>query len=358
MNNINSCYIHIPFCKKICSYCDFCKLTYNKKYISEYLNALEKEIKTNYNNDLLKTIYIGGGTPSSLDIEELNKLFNILKLLNKKDLIEYTFEMNIEDVTEDKLNLLKDNHVNRLSIGIESFNKDILDTLGRPYISDIKEKINLCKKYFNNINIDLIYGIKDETINKLDLDLKSFLELNINHISLYCLILEENTILKINNYKEASEDLQRDMYDYITNKLLDNDYIQYEISNFSKKGYESIHNLTYWNNEEYYGFGLGASGFINNNRYENTRSITNYLKEHYKQNSYEVSDEENMENEMILGLRKIQGVSKEVFFNKYHKEIKDVFNTKNLEENKEYFYISKNNLFISNYILNDFVDNF
>ena len=353
---IESCYIHIPFCNQICSYCDFCKMYANDELINKYLNALSNEIDTYYTNDNLKTIYIGGGTPSSLEKEELDYLFDILNNLKKDQECEFTFECNLNDIDEFLLSYLKDKGVNRISIGVESFDKKVLKILGREYNFNIKDRIDLAKKYFSNINIDLIYGIKGQTINDLKKDLQKFIELNVPHISIYSLILEDNTILKINNYEEIDEDLNREMYDYICKFLKENNYNHYEISNFSKEGYESIHNLNYWNNGKYYGFGLGASGYIDDIRYTNTRSITKYINSKYRYIMETITKKIDMENFMILGLRKTNGVSNKEFYKRYNKNIKDVFNTNKLNKKRDYYYIDESNLYISNYILKDFID--
>ena len=354
-DKIESLYIHIPFCDKICSYCDFCKVYYNKKQVDSYLKELEKEIDLYYKNDLIKTLYIGGGTPSSLDKSELKKLFSITNKLNLSNDLEFTFECNINDINEELLILLKNNKVNRLSIGVESFNSKILNTLGRNNINT-KEKILLSKNYFSNINIDLIYGVNNQSINDLKEDLNKFIELDVPHISIYSLILENNTILKVNNYQELEDSKTRAMYDLICKVLKENNYIHYEISNFSKKGYESKHNLTYWNNNKYYGFGCGASGYINNIRYNNTRSITNYLKGKYRSEEELITEKTDMENFMILGLRLIKGASNKEFNKRYNKNIKEVFNTSKLSYKNNYYYIKEEDLFISNYILSDFID--
>lgn len=353
---IKSIYIHIPFCKRMCNYCDFCKMYYKEDIVDKYLEELEKEFNKNYKNEQIETLYIGGGTPSSLNIKQLKKLFSVINKINLNKEYELTFECNIEDINKNILKILKDNKVNRLSIGIESFNREILKTLGRNYNSDIKEKIELAKKYFSNINIDLIFGVNGQSINDLKQDLKKFIELDINHISIYSLILENNTILKINNYKEISDDLSREMYDYICTYLKKQGYNHYEISNFEKNNTPSKHNLTYWDNNEYYGFGLGASGYINGIRYTNTRSITKYLKGVYIQDKHKLSKKEDMENFMILGLRKLKGVSNKDFNKRYNKNINDVFNTRKLTTKNDSYYIDESNLFISNYILQDFID--
>ncbi|MGN0993185.1 MAG: radical SAM family heme chaperone HemW [Bacilli bacterium] len=353
---VSYCYIHIPFCKKICTYCDFCKMYYNENLINKYLEALDKEIKDNYRGESLKTLYIGGGTPSCLNMDELRKLFEVLKRFELDSNCEFTFECNLNDVTEELLVFLKENNVNRLSIGVESFNEKILKILGRKYNFDIEEKITLVKKYFSNINIDLIYGVNGESLEDLKEELDKFIKLDVSHISIYSLILEDNTILKVNNYEEIDPDLCRSMYDYICDVLEKEGYIHYEISNFSKEGYESKHNLNYWDNGKYYGFGLGASGFTKDIRYSNTRGINKYLKGNFRSEEEIISEKIDMENFMILGLRKIKGVSKQEFFKRYNKKIEDVFDVSKLEENKDYYFIKKDNMYISNYILEDFIN--
>lgn len=353
--NIKSVYIHIPFCKKICSYCDFCKMFYNEKFVLNYLNALKKEVNYYYKGELLDTLYIGGGTPSCLNENELNLLNEVISNFNLNKTFEFTFECNIEDITEELLLKLKNMKINRLSIGIESFNKKILDILGRKYGFDIEEKIKLAKRYFSNINIDLIYGVYGETLDDLKNDLDKIKELDINHVSIYSLILEDNTILKVNNYIEIDDDLNRKMYDYIVKYLEDIGFVHYEISNFSKPGFKSKHNMTYWNNEKYYGFGLGASGYINNIRYSNTKSLTNYIKENYRLEEEIVDKKTDMENYMILGLRKIKGVSNSSFKEKYGLNINKIFDTSKLKYNDDFYYIDKDMIFISNSILSDFL---
>ena len=359
-----SVYIHIPFCDSICSYCDFCKFLKNDEWIDNYLEELNNEIRQNYKGEVINTLYIGGGTPSCLNIDELNKLFNILKIFNKSDKIEFTFECNIENINEYKLKLLYDNGVNRLSIGIQTFNDKFLSFLNRNHNkSMIKEKIDIAKKIgFKNINIDLIYAIKNQTLKDLIEDLNNFLDLDITHISTYSLIIEPHTKLYINNIENIEEDLDYEMYNTIINVLKQNGYKHYEVSNFAKVGYESKHNLTYWNNEEYYGFGLGASGYIDNIRYDNTRSINEYLKGNYILNKQELSREEKIENEFILGFRKINGINKEEFFFFFNIDIKsiDIVNKllkeNKLLENKKNIYINPDYIYVSNDILVEFIN--
>ena len=362
MKEIKSLYLHIPFCMQICSYCDFCKMFYNEKLVNDYLNELEKEIDKYYQKDSLKTIYIGGGTPSSLKLYQLDKLFSMTNKLITEEEYEFTFECNISDINKELLEKLKQNKVNRISIGIETINEKFYDLINRyNNQDDIKEKIKLVKKYFNNINIDLMYGFPEETLNDLINDLEFFKELDIPHISIYSLILEENTKLYINNTEPLDEDLEEKMYYYIINYLKKHRYNHYEISNFSKEGYESIHNLTYWNNDEYYGFGLSSGGYVDNVRYTNTRSINNYLKGNYRLEEENLSLQTKMENEMILGLRKMKGIIKDEFFSKYNFKIEDIFDIMNMvdkkmiEDKEGYISIPEDKLYLSNQILINFI---
>ena len=358
---MKSAYIHIPFCNNICSYCDFCKVFYNKKWINDYLNALELEIKTNYKGETLDTIYIGGGTPSSLDINELNKLFDILKIFKLNKTYEFTFECNIEDITIDKIKILKENKVNRLSIGVQSFNEKHIELLNRHHTKEeVFKKIELLKTNgFDNINIDLIYAIPNQTLKDLEEDLDNFLKLDIPHISTYSLIIEENTKLYIDGIENISEELDYEMYKLINKKL--SNYHHYEISNFSKKGYESKHNLTYWNNDTYYGFGLGSTGYDGKYRYTNTRSINNYLNNNYILEKEEISFNEKIENAFILGFRKIDGINIKEFKNKYNIDINDIdIVNKLIQENKlikdeENIKINEKYIYISNDILLEFL---
>lgn len=358
---VKSAYIHIPFCNNICSYCDFCKLLYNKNFVKKYLDALEKEITNNYKNEVLDTIYVGGGTPSSLSVSELNKLFSIIKIFKLSKEYEFTFEVNIEDITEEKLEILKENKVNRLSIGIESFNDKYLKYLGRNYTSDIiNEKVELAKKYFDNINVDLMYALKNESLDDLEEDIDKILKLDIKHISCYSLIIEKNTKLYIDNTKYISDDLDSDMYNLIDKKL-ENKYHRYEVSNYSITSYESRHNLTYWKNNEYYGFGLGAAGYIDNIRYTNTRNLSKYISGSYERQEEVLTKEDKIKYEFILGLRLTSGINKDNFNKKYGinineiKIIKELINKGLLIDDKINIYVPKKYFYVLNDILVNFV---
>ncbi|MEG1015934.1 MAG: radical SAM family heme chaperone HemW [Bacilli bacterium] len=356
---MRSVYIHIPFCSSICSYCDFCKVLYNPKYINSYLLKLKEEILSTYEEDEVKSIYIGGGTPSSLSNSELTQLLNIIKIFNASSSCEITIEANPQDIDEDFIKTIMAFKVNRLSIGVQSLNKYKLKYLNRKHDKkEVKRAIKLLNYYdFDNYNIDLIYAVPIENMRILRSDIKGIVRLNPKHISTYSLIIEESTALYINNEKAINEDIDYKMYKYICSYLKKKDYIHYEVSNFSKHGYSSIHNTNYWNNDEYYGFGLSATGYINDIRYENTKNLTSYLNNIYRKEELLISKKECMENELILGLRKLDGVNLKDFFNKFNINLQDVFNIKdeikhkNLILNDTNIKINEKKIYIMNEIL-------
>ena len=356
---MESVYIHIPFCKSICSYCDFCKMLYNGSWVTQYLNALIEEIKDKYDGEVIKTLYIGGGTPSSLSLKDLKYLFEIVKQFNLTELEEFTFECNLNDLNEELLQFLLDNGVNRLSIGIESFNEDKLKFMERHHtFLEAEEKFKLMRKMgFNNINIDLIYGIPGETLKDLKKDLELFLKLEPDHISTYSLIVEDNTKIGINGVIPIPEELDASMYEEICEKLDMKRYEHYEVSNFAKKGKKSKHNLKYWNNEEYYGFGLGAAGYTNGVRYENTRSLTEYINGKRRKKEEILSTEDKMYNELMLGFRKMEGINLKDFFIKYGVNMQEVFDLHEVLKNEElivdgeYIYVNPEYIYVMNEIL-------
>ena len=359
MEKIKSVYIHIPFCNSICSYCDFCKVVYNKDWVEPYLKRLEEEIDNSYMGEEIETLYIGGGTPSSLTLDELEELFKILAKFHKKETTEFTFECNLNDIEKEKFKFLYEQGVNRLSIGIESFNEEKLEFMKRESnLKDAKKKIKMLRELgFKNINIDLMYAIPNETVKVLKQDLKKFMKLKPEHISTYSLIIEKNTLVGLNKVKPIEEEHDFKMYDTICKKLKKKGYLHYEVSNFAKKGFESIHNLTYWNNEEYYGFGVGASGYVAAIRYENTKSLTEYLKGNFVSSKSLMSKVDNMENELILGFRKLEGINLEHFFDKFEENLQNIFPIKPLIKSGDliykdgYVYINPKKLYVMNEIL-------
>ncbi len=359
-----SVYIHIPFCEHLCTYCDFCKRFYYEELASKYLDGLEKEIKEKYQGEIIKTIYIGGGTPSSLSFNNLKKLMQIIKNFNIDKNLEFTVEINPENIDLEKIVLFKENGVNRISMGIESTNKKFLKYLGRCHdFKIVKEKVAMIKGYgINNINVDLIYALPGETINDIKKDLDNIFSLGITHLSTYSLEIHDNTILGIKKEMNIKEELDRDMYDYICNYLKNKGFIHYEISNFCQLGYESCHNLVYWHNDYYYGFGLGASGYINNIRYTNTRSMYAYLRNKRVIYKEKVNKKDQISYALILGFRLINGINKIEFCNKYHQELIDMYNIRELIDkgylidNGNLVKINEKYLYTENRILENFIE--
>lgn len=325
---VNSLYIHIPFCNKICSYCDFLKVLYFPKISGKYIDKLVEDISTikkKFNK--FKTIYIGGGTPSILSNEELELLLSSLKpLLRKK--YEFTIEANPESIDETKLKIFSKFGINRISIGIQTFNINYLKLINRDYNIDYFKLIQLVKKYIDNINVDFIYGLPNETLKDIEYDLNNFLKLNVNHISLYSLMIESGSKLYLDGYKEENQDNLRNQYDLIVKTLSKYKYNRYEVSNFSLKNKESKHNLTYWHDEEYLALGASSSGYINNIRYKNTSNISSYIKGINNIEKEMVSIKDDKEYFLLTNLR----LEKGFLLSKY----KERFN--------EDFYLSKKDI--------------
>jgi len=361
-NKIESLYIHIPFCKKICPYCDFNKIIYNRKIAEKYISNLIKDlivIKEKFCK--FKTIYIGGGTPSILDLDLLEVLLSNLKDMHLKK-YEFTIEANPDSITEEKLKLFKKYDVNRISIGIQSFSLKSLKYLGREENYEQENVIKLTKRYFENINLDFIYGYKCININKIKEDLDMFLKLDVKHISIYSLIVEKGTLFSLKGEKEERQDEVRKQYDFICKYLKKHGYNRYEISNFSKKGYESKHNLTYWKDKEYLAIGAGSSGFIKNIRYSISRSITKYNEGNRDLTNEIVSKQDDIKYFLLTNLRLEKGFKLKDFYERFGVNIYDLYKEKidNLlknrlvQLNKYTFKVSKTYLYILDYILINF----
>lgn len=330
-------YIHIPFCKQKCFYCDFVSYANQDKYFQKYVQALNKEINNFLDNNEfeVQTIYIGGGTPSLIDAKYIEEILHIFEKRNLlKEVKEVTIEVNPGTVTEEKLRNYKNLGVNRLSIGLQSTEDKILKQIGRIHCyDDFLNTYKMAREVgFKNINVDLMIGLPNQKI----LDVKNSLEKIIklepeppNHISVYSLIVEENTpiekMLESGELELPDEELERNMYWYVKNFLELNGYKHYEISNFAKLGNESKHNLDCWNQKEYVGFGVAAHSFIGDVRYGNIGNVEEYIKncENGEFGKNKVIDE--VENDifskekefMLIGLRKIEGVLIQDFKNKF-----------------------------------------
>lgn len=345
---VQAAYIHIPFCEHICHYCDFNKVFLKGQPVDEYLTSLEREIELTIEQiptTYLKSIFVGGGTPTSLNEAQLERLCTIIqnKLPFNQD-TEYTFEANPGDLSKEKFNILHASGVNRLSFGVQTFNDELLKNIGRTHrAKDVFQSVNLAKDTgFNNISVDLIYSLPKQTLSDFEETLKTAFTLDIEHYSGYSLIIEPKTVfynlMKKGKLPTPGEDTEAAMYQILMEEMDKHGFNQYEISNFSKPGYESKHNLTYWDNESYYGFGAGAHGYLKGIRRSNFGPLKKYmdplsdgLLPTMEQNK--VSIAEKMEEEMFLGLRKIEGVSISQFMKKFEENPLELFQ-KEIEELK------------------------
>ncbi len=360
---ISSVYIHIPFCHNICTYCSFTKFYYNQDMVKKYLISLKEEVLKRYKGEEIKTIYVGGGTPNVLTITELEELFKIIAIFKLSNDYEFTFEVNPECLDYEKIKFLKQHKVNRISMGVERVNSKFLKYLGREHnFNLVKERIQEIKDIgILNINVDFIYALKNETLKDLDKELDLLLSLDVPHISTYSLMIEEHTKLYIDKTLEIDSDLDYLMYDLIRKKLISKGFKHYEISNFAKSSYESRHNLVYWNNMEYYGFGLSAASYVGNKRFTNTSNLNKYINGNYIKETETLSKKDKISYALILGFRKIEGINIQEFNKKYNVNLLELYNIKELIKNKNLIIqdgnlrISYDKIYVSNNILVNFV---
>ena len=366
-------YLHIPFCKSICKYCDFYKMVVSRSLQEKTINYIIKEMKQiEISQYQIDTIYIGGGSPSSLDDDLLEKLlFNLSQVTNFDVLKEFTIEFNPNDITTEKVKILQKYKVTRVSIGIQSFNKKLLKTLGRiPFVSfeELQEKIKLLNTYnITNINADLIYAIPGETLDELTDDVEKMMMLPITHLSCYSLILEERSILYYeythNKIKLVDETLDEAMYKKINEILKRNNFIHYETSNYSKSGFNSLHNLIYWHRDDYLGIGPGASSSIGNHRFTNTHNLNEYFLGIDNKNikyAEDIIDSKKDEQELMvmMNLRLSEGINKKRYLERFKEDVKDTFphilellKEGLLEETTDNIRIPLKYFYISNYII-------
>ena len=323
----SSAYVHIPFCTQICYYCDFSKVFIKNQPVDAYLEHLIQETRS-YEIGKLRTLYIGGGTPTALSAQQLAYLLTELpKVMDLSEVEEFTIEANPGDLDPDKIAVLKESQVNRVSLGVQTFDNKMLKKIGRSHQEqDIYDNIRHLKQAgFDNISIDLIYALPGQTMDQVKENVAKAIDLDIPHMSLYSLILENHTVF-MNRMRRGKlplpkEELEAEMFEYIIEELEKAGFEHYEISNFSKPGFESRHNLVYWDNAEYYGLGAGASGYVDGIRYKNHGPIRHYL-EAVEAGKARITEEhltleEKMEEELFLGLRKKTGVSKARFEEKF-----------------------------------------
>lgn len=329
-------YIHIPFCKQKCFYCDFPSYACRENLMESYVEALCLEIKNKCKNYKIKTLFIGGGTPSYLDISSLNKLMNTIKELNFSNNAEKTMECNPGTVSKEKFEVIKLGGINRLSFGLQTTNNDLLKSIGRIHtFESFKENYFLARSLgFKNINVDMMFGLPKQSVEEFKRGLKEVIELNPEHISNYSLIIEEGTAF-YNLYEKdmldlPSEEEERDMYREGKKILEEYGYKQYEISNFSKEEKECEHNKVYWMCEEYLGVGVSSSSFIDEKRIRNIDSLKKYIENIKSGHSvieeeYENTREDDIEEFMFMGLRMNRGISEEKFKEKFGVTIDSIY---------------------------------
>jgi oxygen-independent coproporphyrinogen-3 oxidase len=375
MSEPKALYVHIPFCSSICTYCDFYKLVAKRERKEKYVEHLVKEGELKKESfSALETIYIGGGTPTALPLNLLDYLLtNLKRLIDLGNIEEYSIEANPNDITPELALVLKEGGVNRISLGVQSFDQEKLKVLGRKHSEDDVRKalVILRDLGFKNINVDLIYGLQDDSFPKVKKDLKKAIAMGATHISAYSLILEEKTILKKlhaeGKFNRLDDDLEAELYKKISAYLKRRGFLHYEISNFARKNFQSKHNLTYWNNMNYMGIGAGASYYLGNTRYTNITNIDKYCESIASgrpacKEVTVLSSEDRMQEEMILGLRKTEGISLTEFKAKYGIDcfqafpvIRNLINLQLLEAKHDRLYIPEEKLYLSNEVLVNFI---
>lgn len=347
---MKAAYIHIPFCEHICHYCDFNKFFIKTQPVDEYLAALETEMQHTIEQkgeQELKTIFIGGGTPTSLTVSQLNQLMNSIHRVLKptKNLIEFAVEANPDELSLEKLHVLKAAGVNRLSFGVQTFEDDLLKKIGRVHQKkDVLTSFERARAVgFDNISLDLMFGLPHQEKHHVMNSLETAFSLGAEHYSVYSLIVEPKTVfynlMQKGKLHLPPQEREAEMYELVMDEMERHGLKQYEISNYAKPGFESQHNLTYWSNEDYFGFGAGAHGYVDGIRNVNAGPVKHYLELidqtgfPYKE-THHVTKAEQIEEEMFLGLRKIEGVKSADFQAKYGAAPEALFSTvlEDLEE--------------------------
>ena len=361
---VESAYIHIPFCRQKCNYCSFVSFPILHRK-GQYLSALKRQILREYKGENLKTLYFGGGTPSLLTLAELKLL---LALFQFQPDAEVTLEINPETVNSQYFYALASTKVNRLSIGSRSFDNNILKSIGRKHkVEDVFQVIEEARSAgFSNISLDFIYGLPEQTLEGFIADLRLAVSLGVEHISLYGLKIEEGSFYYRKPPKNmADEELQAEMYLAAIDFLVKNGFEHYEISNFARGKRHSHHNINYWSNKEYYGFGLAAHGYVDGVRYANTENFEDYCTQsEYRIFEQNLSMQEILEEEIFLGLRLMQGINvKKInkkfgidFERKYDKILKKYLQDGFITYKNGCYCFTNDGVLVSNVVLSEFLD--
>ena len=369
-------YVHIPFCQKKCDYCDFISYCGKDSIIPKYIEAVKKEIELQKIKPQITTIYIGGGTPSYIDSKYIKEIMAEIKKKNVIENAEITIEVNPGTVTKEKLEDYISCGINRISIGLQSTQDNLLQEIGRIHnFEQFLETYNLAKNVgFKNINVDLMLGLPNQRIKDLKESLEKIIKLKPKHISVYSLIVEDNTPIakkiELHELELPDEELERNMYWYVKNTLELNGYIHYEISNFAKKGYESKHNMNCWRQKEYIGIGVAAHSYRDITRYSNTINLEEYIRNVKSGNLernriiHEIQKEDDTKKEfMLLGLRTIGGVKISDFKNKfgdnpiylYRNELKKLSEEKLIAVDEDKIRLTNKGIDLANLVWEEFI---
>lgn len=354
-------YLHVPFCASICHYCDFCHRLYNPVLVKQWLEALKKEIETYNIKACLKTIYIGGGTPSCLSEKELIELLECLKpLINNVE--EFSFEANPESLNPDKIKILKQYGVNRISLGVQAIQESLLKLMNRNHsFADVKQVVSWLKKVgIDNISLDLMYSLPGQTLDNFKASLEAVTSLDIKHISIYSLTIEEHSVFGKKGYQPCDDETEADMYQMAIAYLETKGFKQYEIANFAKESCYSKHNMAYWNYNDFYGLSLGASGKLGDYRYDNTKSFKKYFAHDFVEERIDLSHADLMFENIMMALRTKFGLDLSLFERRYHQNFFEVYK-KPYEKHIDDFEITDGflrvkDLAVLNSLLIDFLD--
>ena len=360
---IKSLYVHIPFCSHICGYCDFGKCRYEKPLADRYLDHLEKELSS-IDQDSFFSIYIGGGTPTALDEVQLGRLLEMLARFKVEQ--EYTIEINPENLTLEKAQLMKQFGINRASIGLQTFDEGLLKVMGRVHSNkDVENTFEyLDKAGITNRSVDLMYGFQSQDLFDVLKDLNKAVQLNITHISIYDLEVYPKTPFGLKNYQKVDDETDYLMYSTIIDFLNEHSYKQYEVSNFALPHYQSAHNQVYWKYEDYYGAGLSAAGKIGTYRYENTRNFVKYLKDEYRGEENYLSLDDVRFEALMMNLRLLEGIDIKEYDDRFetnlllnkHDAIEKNINHGLLKVENGHLKVTEKGIFVLNDIIVDFMD--
>lgn len=372
-------YIHIPFCTNKCHYCDFNSYVLKSQPVSDYLQAVKCELSYTVEQNpasTIDTIFVGGGTPTVLTPDQMSYFLQSVQQAfpHWNSEIEFTMEANPGTVDLQKLRAMRAGGVNRISFGVQSFDEQLLCSIGRDHtVADVYRSLDYAETAgFTNISIDLMFGLPQQTIVQVEDSIYKALQLQVPHMSIYSLKIEENTLFHMryqrNELPLPAEEDEQNMYLLIMDRLQAAGYCQYEISNFAKPGFEGRHNIIYWRNESYYGIGAGAHGYVNGTRHMNTNGINPYLQACQaglpRSHTLAVSKQEAMEDFMMVGLRLLAGVSREHFATQFDSASLDtvfaqpldqLLQQKLLEVTAEGYRLTRQGLLFGNHVFGAFV---